>query len=411
MKATIIALIAICIGAASGVIASAVRFQEHGADMATLSAYLEKPSADREAGSPGPMLASGPRAVIPAAERTHDFGFMTFNERSTHEFVVRNGGDEPLELTFGYLSCRKCTTASMEANETVVIEPGDSHTIELTWYARTSADTFRQGARLTTNDPDNKVIDLVITGKVDRSLRIEPPYLVLPGIPAGEPHEFRAELLSTHSDQIGIEQVEWENQEIAHYFQVLNRPIEQERIETEQQATSGQYLRIMIAPGMPLGPFEQALIVESDDPEAEPVQLEITGTIIGPVSVVGSSWNEQRGYITLGDIDGSQGGKASVFIKMVGDEALDFEARVAKVSPDFLKVTLGEPLLKEEGPHSSARVRLTVEVPPGTPTASHRGTAQGPLGEILLETNHPLARQFKLGVKFLVLNSNVGAEE
>ncbi|HEY2880835.1 MAG TPA: hypothetical protein VGJ15_00330, partial [Pirellulales bacterium] len=74
---------------------------------------------------------------------------------------------------------------------------------------------------------------------------------------------------------------------------------------------------------------------------------------------------------------------------------------VAQVSPEFLKVTVGEPVELPGG--NQVRIPLSVQIPPDMMPQTHMGGVEGKLGEIVLSTGDPEAKELKLRVRFAIV--------
>lgn len=82
-----------------------------------------------------------------------------------------------------------------------------------------------------------------------------------------------------------------------------------------------------------------------------------------------------------------------------GEQRHDVQVTVGLATPDFLHVELGEPI--EAGSGSTVRIPLSIIVPPGSPDVNYLGVT-GKMGEVILETNHPEARQIRMLIQLAV---------
>ena len=69
-----------------------------------------------------------PRAEVVGGEQ-HDFGSMLRNAKGSHDFTIKNTGDEPLDLEVRATTC-KCTLGELDNSQ---LQPGESTTVHMTW--------------------------------------------------------------------------------------------------------------------------------------------------------------------------------------------------------------------------------------------------------------------------------------
>ncbi len=98
------------------------------------------------------------------------FGRLPPNSTYNCDFLFKNEGTAPVVLRDGGSSC-KCTMTELSA---VRLQPGESHTVTVTFTTWDTAPVFAQHVRVLTTDPDNQEIDLWVRGEVVRTLALEP---------------------------------------------------------------------------------------------------------------------------------------------------------------------------------------------------------------------------------------------
>jgi Protein of unknown function (DUF1573) len=113
---------------------------------------------------------AAPKAVVP--EPVADLGTVDRGETVTHDFVVRNEGDAPLELLEVRPGCG-CTVASFDK----VIAPGASGKV----HAELDTSSIRSGSTMkaisvVTNDPDNAQLQLTLMVKITDYLIFNPGF-------------------------------------------------------------------------------------------------------------------------------------------------------------------------------------------------------------------------------------------
>ncbi len=111
-------------------------------------------------------------------ERTFNFESVWDGDTVTHDFILINKGTAPLEITKIETDCG-CTAASAED----VILPGKESKITLSLDTHGyGGHSVRKITKVHTNDPDQKVIRLELSGLVKAFVLLEPGHIELKGI-------------------------------------------------------------------------------------------------------------------------------------------------------------------------------------------------------------------------------------
>lgn len=108
-----------------------------------------------------------PRIVL--EPESFDWGEVPYDRAVTQEFLVKNEGDEPLEILAVTTSCG-CTTARVELK---IVEPGQATRLWVTFDPTAHDPTTGPVVRfvyLRTNDPANPEVPLEL-----RATLVEPP--------------------------------------------------------------------------------------------------------------------------------------------------------------------------------------------------------------------------------------------
>lgn len=90
------------------------------------------------------------------------FGMVEPHTTLSHDFVVENHGEMPLELSVIGTSC-KCTMGDLE-DDTLL--PGESTKVTMTWNTGYKAEKYTQTAMIATNDPLKSSLTLEVSGEV-----------------------------------------------------------------------------------------------------------------------------------------------------------------------------------------------------------------------------------------------------
>ena len=166
----------------------------------------------------------------------------------SHTFVVRNDGTEPLTLIKGETTC-KCTLSSLAAGE---ILPGKSVEVKLEWTAKEVGPSlqFYQSADIISNDPNNRLIQLVVKGNIIQSVMPKPERLTMNGLSSGEGVTVKGKVFSYKQTEEPLEILEVEFLEEAPEgaFEISFKTAFEEQVKQELKAYSGQEMTVKLNP-------------------------------------------------------------------------------------------------------------------------------------------------------------------
>ncbi|RPH53759.1 DUF1573 domain-containing protein, partial [bacterium] len=116
------------------------------------------------------LLAAGkPKAV--AVEPIKDAGNVPKGDKIIHDFVIRNDGDAPLEITQVHPACG-CTVVEFDKT----IAPGQTGKIHAVLDTSTFNGAISKGVSVFTNDTDTPQIELTVRAKVEPFIAVKPGY-------------------------------------------------------------------------------------------------------------------------------------------------------------------------------------------------------------------------------------------
>ena len=337
-----------------------------------------------------PVNGPQPKLIVDAA--SYYFGRMERKATGHHTFVLKNMGDHPLVLRKGKTTC-KCTLSDMADCELL---PGASKDVTLEWTAKTNDTIFRQEATIFTNDPRRRTVTLTIEGLIVDSLVVNPPEIVFTNLTPDEESTAKTRAFTSLSDDLQIVGHKFDNAETAQFFEVHSTPLAKDSIPPEMKA--GCEISVTVKPGMPAGPIEQKVRLQTNLPDIPDAEIKINGRIGSPILIVGREWDQDRATIRLGSIDGALGTRRQLKLMIRGAHRQQIEFRTPQVKPDFVAVTLG----KREELGNVIAVPLTVEIPPGSPAVNYLGYTPETTGEIVIPTNHPELAEVRLKLTFAV---------
>jgi hypothetical protein len=349
-----------------------------------------------------PPMASGGRAEIDADE--FDFGRLQTTENGSHEFTVTNRGDRSLALNLGHSSC-SCTVSELKEGN---LEPGKSTTVRVTWRSKSHAGPFHQSVTILTSDPTRPEILFKIKGEYFRTVYVEPDELTFSHISGSEPVTHEARIFSNVPDQpLKIDGIEFKETSDARFFGVDSVPLGVNDLPKNNGIKSGTLVRVTVKPGLPLGTFQQTIRLKTNHMD-QAVELHLIGSV-GEVTLVGHGWSSETGVLEIGTLDGRSATQRLLVVQVRGSNAKNMRFKVARVEPDFLKASVGEPKVDESGLLS--QTKLAIEIPEGKALgkkvpANYMGDNHGKLGEILLETTGSQPLSLLIHVRFAISGGN-----
>jgi thiol-disulfide isomerase/thioredoxin len=132
-----------------------------------VSAVAAQSQSEPPTSAPASQGTGGPRAVI--AEATKDFGEFWAGAELTHNFVIKNPGDQVLQLLSVKASCG-CTSTGYDKE----IAPGAEGKVSAKLNTKNFPGRFSKSITVTTNDPTQQTIHLTLSGTAKQYVSVEP---------------------------------------------------------------------------------------------------------------------------------------------------------------------------------------------------------------------------------------------
>ncbi|HEY2838186.1 MAG TPA: DUF1573 domain-containing protein [Pirellulales bacterium] len=346
-------------------------------------------------GMPPLPPAKGPQPKVEVDHLRYNFGFMERSAKGTHTFQFKNGGDYPLRLRKGPTSC-KCTLSSLEDSD---IQPGESADVTLEWRAKGEEPHFRQTATIFTNDPKHRRLELTVDGFLVQSLSLNPPEIVFTGLTREEEMTGKSRLFTSVHEDLQILNHTFSKPETAEFYDVKWSPLPADQLAPGDKG--GCEILVTVRPGLPTGPIEQTIRLETNVPNTPPAELRIGGKVGSPVNIVGPpGWNSDQNVLRLGSVRKGEGVKRELKLMIRGPHRNELKLEAPKTDPKELQATLGEP--SDLG--NVVMIPLAIEIPTGAPIVSRLGTEQGPSAKIRIDTNDPAVGQIVVAVTFAIVD-------
>ncbi len=338
----------------------------------------------------GPVMVgvsegTGPQPKVEIAQPlVFDFGTLPQQTKHKHTWEVKNVGDGELEMWLSGSTC-SCTIAKLapkegEEHPRVTVKPKESTTIDLEWDTKQfpSAD-YAKSATIGTNDPTRQSFTLNVKGKVYPPLVVFPPeMIVLNAVSNEEPRKATIAVFSMDRPETKVTRASTSLPALISATYTPLTDVDRKHLNVK---SGGYRVDLEIKPGLPLGRFQEELLVETDHPLQQQVKVSITGNAIGPVGVI-----PERVHLT--DVKSREGRTHKMKILVRGNRETTFEV-VDKPAKIEVKIT------PNEAGNQKGSYTMTVIVPPGTAPGAVEG-------EIILKTDHPRAAELKIPVRILI---------
>jgi hypothetical protein len=333
----------------------------------------------------GPMVPvartvpTGPQPKLEIAQDlVYEFGKMSQHSQDKHSWEIRNAGEGTLELWMEGTPTCSCTIANLQDGKKAVVQPGESTAIELQWDTKAFQDTYSQGATFGTNDPSRPTFKLAVHGKVYPPVVVYPQSMMtFPSISNEESHHSLIAVFSPDRPKLKLTKLTTSKPGL-----IVAKSMPMEAKEAQSlKAEAGYRVTVEIKPGMPLGRFQEELVIQTDHPNQSEVKVVVLGNVTGPISVIpeGLRWP---------DVSGRQGATRDLTMLVRGGRQTRFD--VAH-KPEKVEVAI----IPDDKPTLKGRYRMTVTVP--------AGTTPGPVhDQIILKTDHPKVSELKIPVNIFV---------
>lgn len=341
-----------------------------------------------------PLVVESGRPEADLPETNFQFGKMERGSTMSHAFKIRNVGNRPLLVEVTSTTC-KCTVGDLELSK---IPPNEETEVLVEWTAKTTAGPFRHGATLSTNDPRNSRIELTVEGDVVESMSIIPAELIFGNVMVEESSEARVFVSSNIQQDVKVLSYKFSDEKLAEQFDVQITPVEPGDLPYPE-AVGGVKVTATYRGGTTIGRFYGWLELTTNLESSPKLNVLVTGSIVGDISIFGPGWVPRLGLLRIGSVRSGKGKQVRLNLAIRGDLAQTTELEVASVDPPELKATLGESRLIND---QMVHMPLIVELPKGTPPIVRTGEPASTDAKIILKSNNPRASEIQMRVQFIV---------
>lgn len=329
---------------------------------------------------------------------SHDFGTMQQGSSKSHAFTFRNIGKAPMKLEVAGSSCR-CTIGKLADS---VLEPGEETVVTLEWKATGVLDEFSQTATIATTDPEHRQVLLSVKGIVARTILIEPPAINLGEVSVSDGVARTAFVFGYGDVPLEIQNVKWSDDQSAEMVDIKITPMEidKQRFAHHERANGAAQIDMVFKSGMPLGPINARMVLDTNIKNVSNVDLAVTGTVIGDIQILaGSSFEANRNILNIGTVERTKGSTSRLHLSAQGPHRDSLKLEVVEVVPkDSMLVTIGEP--KQQ--LSRTLYPITCTVPENAPPAMFPGTSPSNFGKVVIKTSHPDIPELRVNLRIIV---------
>ncbi len=360
------------------------------------------------------LRAKAPEKGQPRLEvvgsKDFNFGTMRRGGHGEHDFVVRNSGDAPVEMTVFSSTC-KCTVGNLEKN---VLQPGEETVVKLGWELKNQTVAFAQSATLRTTDPNQRELTFTITGSVVEDALFEPGSWSLNDMEANKPYELTSTIYLYTEKPFHVVEAGWTRPQIGDFseHEFVERAIDKENEPAHVTANRAIDIKVKLKPGMRQGPINELFRIRYyiDDVAPPADELRITelsfyGKIVGNVSMVGGpnlNTSNETYRLQMGETTVGKELTAKVFLVIRGENFKDAVPTIAETKPDgFIEASFGQPLVREK----SVLFPLEVKVPATAGAGERSGRDRDDYATVQINFNREDWAPFKLFINFRVVES------
>ncbi len=319
------------------------------------------------------FAATGPIAV--AVEPIKDVGAVEKGKKVVHDFVIRNDGDEPLQITDVQAACG-CTATSYDRT----IAPGATGVVRAELDSTTFSGGIAKSVTAYTNDPATPKIELTIKATVEPLLAVRPGYARFVKRETQGPAKVEQIVWSPRGEAFEITKVE----SPYPFLKVTYRPAT-DADRQEVNAPSGGYVVELALDyaSAPAGALANNVTIHTSHPKQKVVEIPVSGFVQPAVAVTPP-------VMDFGDVRIDGPVRASVHVR---GNIQGQEFALTRVEDDLAGL---EASIEPSGAAGTREFDVRLLLGPAMPKGIFNGTLK-------LYTNHPLSPVVEVPVKGRVL--------
>jgi len=206
---------------------------------------------------------------IACDEPVWEFEKALEGERVNHKFIVKNTGNEDLEITNVRASCG-CTAVKPQSK---LLKPGEETKIETKFNTTGRSGKQSKNVYVHTNDPEQKIFKLVIKGEIQRKpaprIILRPPSWNLQTIDPGKTYNNIVTIMNTGEEPLVIESIETSKECVTATL----------KGEKTVKPDGNVQLTMSFTPGFGDTNIRERITINSNDPKRRRVNYHIYGRL------------------------------------------------------------------------------------------------------------------------------------
>ncbi len=247
--------------------------------------------------------ASQAAPIIMSPAPVFEFGEQDNEGKVNHDFVIKNAGDEPLQITEVKTTCG-CTVAKPEVN---TLAPGEETKVGVTFNLKGKQGPQTKKITVLTNDPETPQYYLELKGTALALINMEPGMLNFGKIIDNEPHVLPLTLSTTKE---------------GYTFEVKEVTVEGAApIQTVVETVSpGKEYKIIVTtnPNLMPGSINGRLKVTTSETTRPVMEVGVFGHVIGALTV-------QPSFVTIQSSSDPNAARSTQYLQVIAGRTKAFE--------------------------------------------------------------------------------------
>jgi len=394
---TIISIIvsAVIIGGVFGYIAGHRLADEYPYSLEQEKAALDEKAKNREPDEPETPPVDDltkPHPTVAIDEETFNFGVFEKEQEGQHTFTVRNEGESTLTLKVLYQSC-SCTSVDLSRSS---VARGQDAKVTMKWKPNNAGGSYRQGVEIGTNDPVRPRFQLFVEGVYSAPI-IATPNPVQINAFSGQEASNQTRIFYFEKEVVIREITSDDPEHFSATF--VKSELSEENLKSNllKSAKSVYDVTVTLKPGMPIGHFQNKIIVRSDSDLEPEFTFPVNGQILGSLAIISLDYDQKTGMMNMGTTFRGTSTRKLLRLKFNPPDDVTPEFQVVSKNPEWLNVTLGSITPPVDG---ISLQPVTIEIPADANLgASDAADTENP-SVIVLESNIPAISTIRIPIEY-----------
>jgi len=199
-----------------------------------------------------------------------DFGESSQEKIIPHDFIIKNVGKAPLKIEEISKSCT-CTAAITKKK---IVPPGETTCLRVEYNTKHSRGRVGSHIAIHTNDPDERVAFVTITGLVAGIIYISPNYIHLNDVHFNETVHKVIEVYDPGHGKLKVKKV---TSSVPYIQAKINSKFNNKKIAA--------IIDVTIKPGLPLREIKEKITIETNDRKYPKTEVLVKGSVIGDLKL------------------------------------------------------------------------------------------------------------------------------